>query len=78
MDTYAFIIAIVAIVMGAGIIRSMLAKGKGGTKHLDARIQELGLEEKIAQLDDLEERITVLERIATSKNSGLADKIDDL
>ena len=78
MDVFEFVIAIVAIVMGTGIIRSILAKRKGSTKHLDARIQELGLEEKIAQLDDLEERITVLERIATSKNSDLADKIEDL
>ena len=89
-----FVLSIIAIVMGAGIIRTFirakygLAMGGGrrrrglrGAPVEEERAVQLLTSENDAlkgQVTRLEERIAVLERIATDKSRRLADEIDAL
>lgn len=74
METYEFIIAIVAIVMAAGIIRQVIiARQKKYSSGPD--------KETLARLDKvekLEKRVAVLEKIVTNKKASLAEEIDSL
>ena len=71
-SSYTFVLCIIAIVMGANIIRSYL-KHKSQRPEVDAE-----LEETLAKIDDLEERIQVLERIITENRFDLKNEIDKL
>lgn len=74
MQSYEFIIAIVAIVMGAGVIRSaIVAKQKKYTAGPDKETLA-----RLERLEKLEERVKVLEKIVTDKKTKLADEIDRL
>ncbi|MEO1203502.1 MAG: hypothetical protein AAFX10_12395 [Pseudomonadota bacterium] len=67
-----FIITVVAIGCGAGIIRDYL---KTRRKELEAGGNAREYE---ARIDALEERIQVLERIVTEKNVDLKQQINQL
>ena len=71
-NSYAFVLCIIAIVMFASVIRSYL-------KHR-YRQPEVGaeLEDALAKVDVLEERIRVLERIVTENRFDLKQEIDQL
>ncbi|PCI64790.1 MAG: hypothetical protein COB37_00420 [Kordiimonadales bacterium] len=72
--TATMIIVIVAIVFGTGLIKSWLkTRQKEAATHTHSLDKEA--KEKIA---GLEERIQVLERIATDKGARLKDEIDAL
>ncbi len=88
-----FIVAIIAMSMGAWIITTWIrarhgypVEGEwGGTvsksdPQADRKIELLATEnEKLTgQVDRLQERIAVLERIATDKPARLAEEIDSL
>ena len=71
-NTLGFVVLIVAIVMGAGVIRTYL---KERNKE-PAENEELA--ETLARIDLLEERIRVLERIITENRFDLKKEIDSL
>ncbi len=70
--TFVFIICIVAIVMGADIVQKII---KARTAKQDANPE---LEEALAQVGKLEERIRVLERIVTENKYDLRHEINKL
>lgn len=71
-STFAFVLSIIAIVMCANVITTYL-------KHRDRRPEvDEDLEETLAKIDVLEERIQVLERIITEHRFDLKKEIDQL
>ena len=72
MSTLFYVVCIVAIVFTADTIQKYL-KVKGQKKEEDPE-----LEESLAQIDRLEERIRVLERIVTENKFDLGEEIDKL
>lgn len=70
--TFVFIICIVAIVMCANIIQTIIKQ-----KH-SAPDNHAELEETMSKIDSLEERIKVLERIITESRFDLKKEIDSL
>jgi len=70
--TFVFIITIVAIVMGAQTLQKIIA-ARTAKKHEDPE-----LEEALAQVEKLEERIRVLERIVTENKYDLRHEINKL
>lgn len=73
MSTWAAIVSIVAIVFGADTI-AKLSKNRRGRKT-EANTE---LEEALAQVHKLEERIQVLERIVTESKFDLRSEINKL
>lgn len=91
MDGMVFIILIVAMTMVTAIITEWLKRGRhsGGDKGLsegmfEELMSDLGLEDKSEikdfkkKIKSLEERVQVLEKIATDKKHSLAEEIDRL
>ena len=72
MNTLFYIVCIVAIVFTADTIQKYL-KVKNQKKESDPE-----LEETLAQIERLEERIRVLERIVTENRFDLGREIDKL
>ena len=72
MNTLFYVVCIVAIVFTADTIQKYL-KVKNQKSESDPE-----LEETLAQIDRLEERIRVLERIVTESRSDLGREIDKL
>lgn len=72
MNVFAFVISVVAIVMTANTIQTIykIRSAKSAKDDGAGSAQE--------QLDTLEERIRVLERIVTEKNYDLKREIDNL
>lgn len=72
MNTLFFVVCIVAIVMTADTIQKIY-KVRAQNKESDA-----STDEELAKLDQLEERIRVLERIVTEDKRDLRREINDL
>ena len=71
-NSYSFVLCIIAIVMFAGVLRTYL-------KHRYKKPEvDTDLEEALANIDVLEERIRVLERIVTENRFDLKKEIDQL
>lgn len=70
--TLVFVIVIVAIVMGAQTVQKII------TARTAKRDEDPELEEALAQIDKLEERIRVLERIVTENKYDLRHEINKL
>ncbi|MGI9219740.1 MAG: hypothetical protein ACR2QS_01730 [Woeseiaceae bacterium] len=73
MSTWAAIVSIVAIVVGADTIAKL---SKNRAKKKSGKDEEL--EEALAQVAQLEERIRVLERIVTENKFDLRSEINKL
>lgn len=71
-NIFVFIICIVAIAMTAEVIKAYIEKKNAGPVEID------GLDDALSKLDQLEERIQVLERIATESRPDLKKMIDEL
>ena len=71
-SSYVFVLCIIAIVMFASVARSYL-QHRATKPEPDAE-----LEETLAKIDVLEERIRVLERIVTENRFDLKNEIDNL
>jgi len=71
-NTFFFVVCIVAIVMIANVIQAYL-KHRYKKPEVDTE-----LEEALAKVDVLEERIRVLERIVTENRFDLKEEIDSL
>ena len=74
MNTFAFVVTIVAIACATSVIHQYL-RTKRKTAEKDANAD---VDETLAQLEALEERIRVLERIVTESKFDLKREIDKL
>lgn len=72
MNVLTFVFLIVTVSLLAGLIKTYLEQRRG-RRHLGEDI-----EQTLARLDVLEERVRVLERIVTEKPFDLKQKIDSL
>ncbi len=72
MNSLYFVVCIVAIVFSAGVLRDYL---KMKTKQQESTGDS---DETLAELQRLEERVRVLERIVTEKKFDLRNEIDKL
>ncbi|MDH3350475.1 MAG: hypothetical protein OEM60_06415 [Gammaproteobacteria bacterium] len=72
MNTFLFVICLVAIVVTADTIQKIY-KTRAAKQESD-----LGTDEAMAKLDQLEERIRVLERIVTESKHDLRREINRL
>lgn len=70
--TYLFVLSIIAIVFGSGLIKAWMSK----RDDLSASAEET--DAMLGKIDMLEERIRVLERIITENRYDLKREIDDL
>ncbi len=73
MNTMFYVFCIVAIVFTADTIQKYLK-----VKNTKSAAQDPELEETLAQIERLEERIRVLERIVTENKHDLGKEIDSL
>ena len=73
MNTLFYVVCIVAIVFTADTIQKYLK-----VKNAKAADKDPELEETLAQIEQLEERIRVLERIVTENKFDLGREIDNL
>lgn len=71
-STFVFVLSIIAIVMCAKVIQTYLTQRRK-KPEVDTEI-----EETLAKIDVLEERIQVLERIVTEHRFDLKKEIDQL
>ena len=72
MHIFEFVLAIISIVFGAGIINNYLkARAQRSDSDADAEVF-------LQKMEILEERIKVLERIVTDRNYDLKQKFRDL
>lgn len=72
MNVFTFVFLVVTVSLVAGVVKTYL-------EQRNSR-QDLGedIEQTLARIDVLEERVRVLERIVTEKPVGLKEKIDSL
>jgi len=73
MNTLFYVVCIVAIVFTADTIQKYMKM-----KNEEKKQQDPELEETLAQIERLEERIKVLERIVTENKYDLGTEIDNL
>ena len=73
MSTLFYVVCIVAIVFPADTIQKYMKM-----KNEENKQQDPELEETLAQIERLEERIKVLERIVTENKYDLGKEIDNL
>ncbi|MDH3375219.1 MAG: hypothetical protein OEM85_17815 [Gammaproteobacteria bacterium] len=72
MNVFVFVVTIVAIVCAADTIQKIV-KARAAKQHGDAEVDEA-----MAKLDQLEDRIRVLERIVTEEKHDLRREISSL
>jgi hypothetical protein len=72
MNVFTFVIVLVTVVLCARLIQVYLENRKTDNRSADE------LEQTIAKMDALEERIQVLERIITESRFDLKKQIDNL
>lgn len=73
MNTLFYVVCIVAIVFTADTIQKYLK-----IKNAEKKGPNVELEETLAQIERMEERIKVLERIITENKYDLGEEIDNL
>ena len=81
MQGEGFIVAIVAIVMITSLIKYWLKHRyelKRNDFNLEKELNGLGVGDQLSKIDSLEQRVRVLEKLATDKKKTLADEIDQL
>jgi len=77
MSVYTMVFCIVAVVMVTSIIQKWLKVRELSVRNNADAFQDVSGEIQ-AQIEALEERVKVLERIATDKSSRLKEEIDAL
>lgn len=78
MEKYEFIIAVVSIVLAFSLFREFLRRRHGSSKAWDDWLEGSGLDAGNERLLALEQRVEVLERIATDKKRTLTEEIENL
>ncbi len=80
-DTIAFAALVIGLIAGAGIWLSAYERrltNRERELELRAKLAESGADQGAGELTKLEQRLRVLERIATDKSNTLATQIEDL
>lgn len=76
------IVPIITIVMGAGLIKYWMKNRfelkRNKSVNLEDELNNLGVGSQLSKIDDLEQRVRVLEKLATDKKKTLAEEIDQL
>ena len=75
MNQFEMIVMIVAIVMIAGVMKARFASHSRGDSDPADQAEKMRLREEVKELKD---RLHVLERIATEKETSLSRQIEDL
>ncbi len=75
IQVFEMVVLIVAISCAAGVLNNYLKNRGGGrqAKELEGR-----LDERMRQIDSLEKRVQVLEKIVTDRNYDLKRELHDL
>lgn len=77
MNQYTMVVAIVAIVLFAGVVnRYLKLQARRPSEAEEAEREEV--QRKLARVDELEERVRVLERIVVDRKERLREEIDAL
>lgn len=76
MEVFEMVVAIVAIVIAGKVLSTWLRQG--GPKAGRRFAKRKDLDDALARLEQAEDRIRVLEKIATDADRGLAAEIDQL
>ena len=77
MNQYTMVVAIVAIVLFAGVMQHYLKlQARRPSEAEEAEREEV--QRKLARVDELEERVRVLERIVVDRKERLREEIDAL
>ena len=77
MNQYTMVVAIVAIVLFAGVLQRYLKlQARRPSEEEEAEREEA--QRKLARVDELEERVRVLERIVVDRKERLREEIDAL
>ena len=77
MNQYTMVVAIVAIALFAGVVnRYLKLQARRPSEAEEAERQEV--QRKLARVDELEERVRVLERIVVDRKERLREEIDAL
>lgn len=77
MNQYTMVVAIVAIVLFAGVVnRYLKLQARRPSEEEEAEREEV--QRKLARVDELEERVRVLERIVVDRKERLREEIDAL
>ena len=77
MNQYTMVVAIVAIVLFAGVVnRYLKLQARRPSEAEEAEREEV--QHKLARVDELEERVRVLERIVVDRKERLREEIDAL
>lgn len=77
MNQYTMVVAIVAIALFAGVVnRYLKLQARRPSEEEEAERQEA--QRKLARVDELEERVRVLERIVVDRKERLREEIDTL
>ena len=77
MNQYTMVVAIVAIALFAGVVnRYLKLQARRPSEAEEAERQEA--QRKLARVDELEERVRVLERIVVDRKERLREEIDAL
>lgn len=77
MDKYTMVVAIVAIVMAATVIKAF-ARRPAKKAETDDFVERATYEEAMGKIAKLEDRIKTLERIVTDRKASLAEEIERL
>ncbi len=72
MSVFTFVFLVVTVSLCAGIVKTWLEQRKGRDQTTE------DIDQALARLGTLEERIEVLERIVTDKRVDLRQQIDEL
>jgi len=72
MDPFTMVIAIVAITVGAGLIKTWIKARENAPADMASQSDMLAMREEINRL---KERVRVLEKIVTDKERDLAEEI---
>ena len=77
MNQYTMVVAIVAIALFAGVVnRYLKLQARRPSEAEEAEREEV--QRKLARVDELEERVRVLERIVVDRKERLREEIDAL
>ncbi|GAK34482.1 MULTISPECIES: hypothetical protein [Iodidimonas] len=77
MGVFEMVVLIVLIATIGEVLKNR-NKTKNRMQDLESRLKELGVADQLQRIDQLEERVRTLERIATDKGARLSAAIDGL
>ena len=77
MGVFEMVVLIVLIATIGEVLKNR-NKTKNKMQDLESRLKELGVADQLQRIDQLEDRVRILERIATDKGARISAAIDGL